>query len=204
MAWTLQNSDTFNRADGSLEGSTMSDAVAAWGTTGETWDIVSNQAKCTTFSADRGFWADITAVADQKVEVDLHSGDSGVIARHDKTDGSTAVYYMAYVFGATVTLYKHSGSGFTSLGTAGSLTVPETIALECIGTGIKVYVSGSETGSVTDGTIASGVGGMYAGGTNGQLFDNWNFYIDSAASTARLVNGGLLFGGKLIGGGRAR
>ena len=184
MALTLLHSDNFNRADGSLEGSTMSDGVGVWASVAGTWDILSNEAKNSTWSSDIGIWdVAMTAVGDQKAQVKVRTNDSGVIVRHNEGGAGAATYYLAYLNAATIYLYRRDAGGFSLLSSLASAAVDDVIGISAVGTTIEGFVNGVSAGTVTDATYATGKAGLYGGGGGLSTFDDFADYVDTGSTT---------------------
>lgn len=177
MALSLLHADTFTRSDGALDASTMSDGLGTW-SAGGSFAVSSNQ--CAGDNGDAGGWdSAMSDVADQAAEADIIDGDSGVLVRHSA--GGNNTYYLAYRSGAGtgVTLYRRdSGGGFTSLSSAGDLTLGSKLTIEAIGSALRVLIDDVETGSATDSTYASGRAGIYKG-----TVDDFNDYVDAGSAS---------------------
>lgn len=181
MALTLLHADDFNRSNGSLEGSTMSDGVGAWATVAGTWDILSNEAKNSAWSSDIGIWDSVmTAVGDQKAQAKVRTNDSGVIVRHNEGGAGAATYYLAYLNAATIYLYRRDAGGFSLLSSLASAAVDDVIGISAVGTTIEGFVNGVSAGTVTDATYATGKAGLYGGGGGLSTFDDFEDYVEPA------------------------
>lgn len=182
MALTLLHADDFNRSDGSLEGSTMSDGLGAWASPAGTWDILSNEAKNSSWSSDIGIWdAAMSAVGDQKAQAKVRTNDSGVIVRHNEGGAGAATYYLAYLNAATIYLYRRDAGGFSLLSSLASAAVDDVIGISAVGTTIEGFVNGVSAGTVTDATLATGKAGLYGGGGGTSTFDDFADYVESAS-----------------------
>ncbi len=182
--------DTFNRGDGGLVGS--SDGFWSWsngnletvsGSSGNAVSVVSNQCK-------QGNAGSIVSVrAEQDLTNDDNYAQMSIITRGTgdgcgvycrASTGTNPAYYIAYLIEASdnVQLYKNTGgASFTQLGSNVAVTVslPNTLRVEAIGTAIKVYWDGVQKISVTDSSITTGKrAGMRVG---------------SGGSTQRIVDG---------------
>lgn len=183
MALTLLHADDFNRADGSLEGSTMSDGLGTWATVAGTWDILSNEAKNSVFASDIGIWdSAMSAVADQKAQAKVRTTDSGVIVRHNEGGAGAATYYLVYVSGTTLALYRRDAGGFSLLGNIGAVALDDVVGISAVGTTIEGFVNGVSAGTVTDATYATGKAGLYGGGGGLSTFDDFADYVEPAGS----------------------
>lgn len=187
--------DTFNRSNGSLNGSTMSDGLGTWASsvaTADVWDIVSNRAFGTN-GTDAGIWdSAMSAVDVQKAEATITIDDTGVIVRHNA--GSTnfdAAYYMLYLYSGGLTLYIHNagGAGFTSFGSAGTASVGDTLALSADGNTLEWFVNGTSGGTTTDSTLTTGRCGLYGGGLDSSEVDNFKDFVESSPSASGSIPG---------------
>ncbi len=203
--------DTFNRADGVLVVS--SDGSWSWsagnietanGSSANAVQVVSNQCK-------QNNAASLVSV---RAEVDLTNDDNyaqiSVVVRGDTqgtgvycraATGTNPAYYLAWIDASTdnVQLYKTTGGGtFTQLGSNASVTVslPQTLRIEAIGTAIKVYWDGVQKISVTDSSVTTGKrAGMRFGAPGSTLRIVDNFRAGDAPEVAGVARGfGLVIG----------
>lgn len=183
--------DTFNRADASL--GTSSDGTFVWspgnleivsGSSGNQATIVSNQCKQGDAASIVSIRADVALTNDdnyaQITVVTRGTGDGcGVYCR--ASTGTNPSYYIAYLPEASnnVQLYKNTGgASFTQLGSNVAVTVslPQTLRVQAIGTTIKVFWDGVEKISVTDSAITTGTRTgirIGAGGTTRRVVDDF-------------------------------
>ena len=192
--------DTFNRTDGALSGSTLSDGVNTWSVTGGSWAVFSNRIEwAAPGGVDYVAWVNsLPDCATQTVSVQfLSSTDIGVVARYNVTSG-VGTFYMAWSSGGTYVLGKYiNGSTFTTLGTGGTYALGDTVTLDCNGTSLTVKQNGSTIITATDGTITTGKAGLYAGGdANSKIFDDFAFTgtadAGGGSAASAKVNAGLL------------
>jgi hypothetical protein len=186
-------SDSFNRADNPLNGSTLDNALGGtesdtWTDVNSTWNVQTNQATNTQAGADRLTIVQSTAAVDiQQVSFITNQADMGVIARWI-TGGAEGSFYLYYrSFSSVGQLYKYTGSGFTQLGSNGPTTIANgnTMALSCNGTTIQAILNGSVEVSATDSQNATGKPGMYGGGSGLAIADSFKFEIDVAVAVLR-------------------
>lgn len=183
-------SDSFNRANAALGGSTLDNAFGgsetdAWvtlpGGGGEgTWAILSNQAT----SVDLGsvFGAGILIASSSKndfqVSAKTYSLDCGVMARCSADFALNAGPTGCYVFYRNFSsgkgqLFKWAGGSFSQLGSDGPVIADgDVMMVQCNGTTIAGLINGSVAVSVTDSTYSAGYGGLYGGGGGTSTFDD--------------------------------
>lgn len=184
-------SDTFNRANSQLSGSTLDNGFG--GSESDTWtafddnspdpaslwNIVNNQVVATT-SGDVSVAevVRIGGVSDVTVSADIFTDSTGVIARASGGGAFEVGTFYVAVWDATTQhaqLYKRVGGTFTKLGSDGiTFTTGNTLTLNCKGTAITVLVNGVQTISATDSDISSGSVGMYRFGDN-RICDSFSF-----------------------------
>lgn len=169
---TIQASDSFNRADGALNGSSLDNALGGsgsrtWTVTGSSLSSISNN----TASEYGGSGMEVyvkssgSDVADSYVKATVLTPDMGVFNRFD----GSGHYYLAYVDGTSVIkLYAFTGT-YNQIGSdGGTMTMGVTIELRCVGTSITLLTNGVTSVSGTSGAVVSGVPGIYFGGSAGQ------------------------------------
>lgn len=202
MALAVLTSDSFNRANGALAGSTLNNAGGGsesdtWTDSAGTGTVNSNLGVCTANgpASDAQTTVQSTAaVAAQRTTLTGSSsgGNVGPIARYA---GSTSwyMYYRGAGGSSTGILYKRTAGGFTSLGTGSSLATGDVIGCECDATtGISGRKNGVlDVGPVSDAAYATGRPGIYWG--NGSVVDDFVYETDSggggpARRRIRLVN----------------
>ena len=178
MAFSALTSDSFNRADGTLDGSTLNNAGGGaesnvW--TSTSWTISSNQAFGPGTDGPIAYPASTAAVDKQRVSSILGNASS-VVARYVVANGSC---FFAYKNGADLILqYFDGGTGYTSIETAtGALSGGETVSITANGTSITCQVNGSTVITQTHASNPTGVGGLRAGGTT--TFDDFLYETDS-------------------------
>lgn len=183
MSLTLLHQDIFNRADSDLSGSTMSDGLGAWTdhpVAAGKFQVTSNKATATaeTVTVDSA----MSAVDIQKAEVSLFDSDSGVIIRWAAGAGGMGNFYLAYDFNGNI--YYYDGS-FHSIASPGSWSPSsgDVITLEGNGTSLDLHLNGISKATATDATYATGICGMYGGGSHTTSLDNFKDYVDSGGGT---------------------
>lgn len=185
MSLSLLHEDTFNRADASLSGATMSDGVGVWTVITRTWDVVSNKASKS--GGDGALIRDSAmsgSSTDQAAEIACDNDANGVFCRRT-TVGSFNSFYLAYIDGsAKLNLYRNGGASagdYTQIAGPGSTTVGAGVAIkvEAIGTTIKGYVGGVEELSVTDSNLASGDCGISGNTAADRTYDSFRDYVDA-------------------------
>src|SRR5688572_1261717 len=204
MAFATKSSDSFNRANATLHGSTLDNAAGGsesgntWTVVAGTWDVVSNQGQHSGTDDTVMVVSSTGAVADQRVTftyLSTTSNATGAIARWAAGGGGNGNFYLAYVdSGNVVQLYKYThGSGFTQLGSnGGTPNNGDEISVECVGTSISALINGVATvGPITDSAHATGKPGMYRGeGT--KVFEDFLYETDEGGGGGTW---GMLLGG---------
>ena len=203
-----QVNDTFNRADGNLNGSTTSDAQATWTEyLGTLWTVTTNRAQVEGATAG--------AAEEARVELDLATDNHyaqivatslgsdnfviGTLCRKDSTTTRTFYGFRTDKFGTSRTyLFKLVSGTETQLGSDGTAAVAnDTVRVEASGTSITGKVNGvARVGPVTDsaisGNLRTGLHG-YVGGTTA-TGDNFEAADLAAAAAAPRGHGALLSG----------
>ncbi len=180
----LLHQDSFDRSNGSLEGSTFSDTLGTWATVEGTWSVVtSNIAECTSYSDCGIFDSAMADATDQAVEVVVNgvANGGGVIFRHNgATTASAATYYVAFTIGGQLRVSRYNGGGsFTNIalaGDIGSIADGQTLRAVIVGSGIELFANGVSQGTCTDSTYSTGKAGLY--GAPGFTFNNFAVYTD--------------------------
>ena len=166
--------DSFNRADQAGLG-TSSQGTWSWSTNildiGQI-NIVSNQAK-----QQNG-----TLTGIHRAQIDLASSDNyaqALIVNRGTNASSNAgvccrfgtnTFYLALVSQNSVSLFRYSSSTYTQIGSTATVTVslPQVIRVEAVGSSIKAYWNGVLVVSGTDSIITTGLrGGLRMGGSGG-------------------------------------
>lgn len=192
MAFTTLCTDSFNRANGNLNGSTLDNANGGsesdtWtSNNGSTWGVSSNQAVCTNGAGGSTTTVSSTAAtAEQRVSIiELGNGDCGPVARWN-TGAGQGGFYLYYAGNAT--LYRADPTAsYTALGSGGGPGPGDTMSVECDATtGISALKNGSlVAGPATDATYATGVPGMYGGGANASTYDDFKYETVVASGIA--------------------
>lgn len=182
MSLVLNNSDTFNRSNGEIVGSTMSDNMGVWASRDNTTgvhSIVSNQ-----YNSGAGSWSNVplyntnmsATQGDQAAEITLVSNtfSGGPVVRYS----SGTYYYIGAITSTSLVIYAAStGYPGTVLATLTGLTINNTsvIKLEAIGSTLTAYVDGSSVGSATDSNYTAGRCGIW--NAFSQTCDSYNDYI---------------------------
>jgi hypothetical protein len=192
MAYATICSDSFDRANANLNGSTLDNANG--GSNTETWvDKVGtwliDSTACKTPSAAAADYVTVTSAADgakQKVSCRLIGPSMGPIARWTTGTGIGNLYLFLIgdAGGAgTSRIYKCVNGSFTALGSAGpgGIASNQTITLECSGTTITGYVNGVQECQVTDSTHSSGAVGFY-GAIPQSAVDDFKYELDAGGS----------------------
>lgn len=162
MPLTPLLSDSFNRDDGDLDGSTLDNAgggsgTHTWDALSGTWDILTNRARCASGGDNVCIVSTMANTADMRVSAVSRGDGASLTARvTDATDG-----YIAFRF-ATGVVACYEANGTPLGGTApGAIADGDTLALECIGDQITVKVNGSTVlGPFTNSTYTTGKAGL--------------------------------------------
>lgn len=183
MALGLEHVDTFDRANGTLTGSTASGGFT-WSASSGTLTVLNNRGRCTAEGIIHV--ASMSAVDVQRAQIVLTKADCGVMVRHNgNTSTASATGYLAYFGGSTIALYRFdTGANLVSLGSGIATAAPgDLLALEANGSTLNVYVNGLLVYSTTSATYTTGKYGVYGGGSGNVLFDNFKGWIDGGAGT---------------------
>jgi hypothetical protein len=201
---TTLASDSFNRANGALAGSTLDNAAGGsetdtWsdlGTAGFPFTVASNQAFRSGSPSGVAPFENIalvstTAAGLQRATVTcVDPNDEGVFVRWQPhtLDGK---FYLAYVDWSTagLKLLRGDDGSYTQLGSTGSTVVAgDTVSADANGSSISAFWKGtSNVGPITDTTLTTGQTGMYAGGTSNRTLDNYLY--EAPSGTARDMAG---------------
>jgi pectate lyase len=147
--------DSFDRADGDIDGSTLSGGTGTWDVITPDVTIATNRATTTLPSGSAlAVVGDMTPVGDQRVSAKITNGIVEIVARY-----SVGGFYTVYPSSGAIHLYS-SGTGGIGDSAAATFADGDTIDLECIGTTIKGYVNGVEVVSATNADHASGIAGV--------------------------------------------
>lgn len=186
--------DSFNRADSALGGSTLDNANGGsesdtWTSIAGTWSVgptFPNVARETAGTNPATIIVNSTTAVDvQRVSITLggsagNVGVQGPLARYNAGD-----YYLFYISadGAQGQLFKRVGGSFTQLGASGGvLHAGDVMSVDCSGTSISTYINGVlDIGPITDSAIATGRPGMFDLGNNTALFDNFKYEVTAVA-----------------------
>jgi hypothetical protein len=174
--------DTFNRANASLSGATMSDGVSTWTIYDGSWNVVSNLGESSdTTGATKIIYSTTVTVTDGDVSAVVNTGQQGVVNRWSATGGIEGTGYLAYadIAGNSLTLFRLNGGSATSLASVSGVVSTDRIGVRCNGTSIGLLKNGSVVASATDATYASGYGGLYAYATGLGVKTYEDFRIDS-------------------------
>lgn len=180
MAWTLEHTDTFNRANtADINGSTMSDGLGLWSVrTGGAAPvgITTNQATKGIGTAAVYYDANAPVVTNARCSLVMVNGFSLAPAITLQADGSG---YFMYPNG---NLYKYvTGVGFTQLAAAsGAPANGSVIMIEKIGSTLVGYDDGVQIVTVVDATYGSGRPGHYSDAASG-ISDTWVSYAYSSS-----------------------
>lgn len=171
--------DSFDRADSGSLG-------ASWSNLAGTWEIVSNQARCSTGSPSQNTTAHDSGSSDVDVAVKVATvgNNGGMIARAADSNN-----YLVLVFGASaggMVLYKRVGGGFTSIGSTGTaVATNDVVKLQGSGNTIKAFINGVEYISVTDSAGASNTQhGLREDSTTKCVYDDFSITDLAAAATS--------------------
>src|SRR4051812_47513871 len=126
MSLTTRVSDSFDRADGALAGSTLDNALG--GSSSETWTIYlgthyaisSNRCVYSVLENSIAIVDSLPAVDEQQVSANLFNAFCGVIARW-VTGGTLGTHYLAFInISNNLQLLRCDGEAFTQLGSNGT------------------------------------------------------------------------------------
>lgn len=186
MAFATRSSDSFNRTDGALGGSTLDNAAGGtegsntWTVIGGTWAVVSNQGQHSGTADTEMIVQSTSDVADQRVTITIpvagNDHSQGPIARY----ASAGNYYLAHIEpGGAVQLFKRVGGSFTQLGSNGtSIVSGDELSVQCVGTAISLLINGVvDIGPITDSAHSTGKPGIYRGDAT-RLFDDFLYEVD--------------------------
>lgn len=175
MAWAIKSSESFDRVNGALGGSTL-DNAGGGSESGNTWNPVSgdwfvDDSMCFNEDADTVVVVGSTAAVNKQRVTATYLGsisnETGVIGRWAAGTGGNGNLYLTYVnASAVIQLYRYTeGSGFTQLGSnGGSLSTGDTWSVESVDDQISALLNSSATvGPITDATYATGKPGIYGG-----------------------------------------
>ncbi len=188
VAGGIVSTDSFNRSNGALAGSTLDNAnggieANTWTTygTGTDFSVISNQAGRSAPTGERTAVVGSTPAVDvQRVSIVSQAADSGPTARW-ATAATLGSFYLYYRNGVNAgLLYKFDGTTFTQLGSNGPTAISngDTMAVYCNGTSIQALLNGAVEVSVTDSTYATGKPGTYAGGGSVATMDNFKYEVE--------------------------
>jgi hypothetical protein len=195
MSYVTICSDSFNRADAALSGSTLNNAAGGtegsdtWtiygtdNTGGGSWNIVSNQSKDTGSDGYAAAVVGNTADVDkQKASMLVVTNDSGPVIRFNTSNNS---YYLLYRYpgGEVVGLFKNTGGSFTAISGTGPTVIgsTDTVTLEGDGTTLNGYVNGGLEVTTTDTMNATGKPGLYGGGNKQSTYDDFKYEVVGSA-----------------------
>lgn len=168
-------SDSFNRADGAIVGSTLDNANGGSGT--RTWGpvvgpgsgafaISGNAARNTVDEAVLPVISPIN-YSYQRVTITCANIDEGVIARRS-AGATTGNGYLAYrnFSTARAQLFRMDNGSITQLGTDGSVIANgDELSVHCQGDQISLLINGAvNIGPITDATYPGGTAALYGGG----------------------------------------
>jgi hypothetical protein len=181
LALTVLHADNFDRADGAIDASTMSDTLGHWTSqnSGQP-QIVSNQAKGTLATHYIVYDDVMSAVDVQRATCDFLVG-AFFFGPCVRVQTSFNCYHLFVDNSAGGTIYSYNG-GFSSLGSAGVL-LPGTVSLDASGSTLTALNNGSAAGSpVTDSAYGTGRAGInvHTGPT-----DNWQAEVAAVANKFR-------------------
>lgn len=140
-AYGVDATDNFNRANGTLNGSTASDGVSVWTNSG-TFNVASNQA--TGAGNSSRCWIDCGS-ADVEVQVTKSTTGAtganrcGLLVRY--VDASNYLFF--HCNGTAFTANKVVAGTSTSLGTGGSVVAGDVLKVVANGSSVALYVNGS-------------------------------------------------------------
>lgn len=183
--------DSFNRADSSSSLGTAAEgsSSAAWSvlaTSGGTWGVSSNAAKCTTGNGTQLAVIDTTN-ADGTVQSTMTALNGTVSARASGlafrcTDASNYLVFQAKVQGTNANFYslvRRVGGTATVLATTSIVpAVSDVLKVVFVGSSIKCYVNGVLAATVTEATYASITKhGLYGNNTadGTAKWDDWSY-----------------------------
>lgn len=182
--------DNFNRANGALDGTTLSNSSTTWSAEAA-WEIVSNQLQTTTIGDFEAPAAITVAEGDTDDAFSLaqlvtlsQTGTSAIYAEVAAQLPSTLLSGYAFSCrndgGGTGARELYEASGFSVLAADAVLTTSGPIALYRSGSSLSGQVDGvTVLGPVTDTSQPSGVGNRHVGVTA--------FYIDDGGAGARTI-----------------
>ncbi len=183
----IVSTDSFNRANGNLAGSTLDNANGGYESNtwseqgaGAAFTILTNQLHNTNPTGGRTAVVSTAAVDVQRVSIVTQAIDGGPLARW-ATAATLGSFYFYYRNPSNVgILYKFDGTTFTQLGSNAPTAIAngDTMTVYCNGTSIQALLNGAVEVSVTDSTYATGKPGAYADGGTAVTFDNFKFEVE--------------------------
>jgi hypothetical protein len=182
MSLTTRVSDSFDRADGALAGSTLDNALG--GSSSETWTVYlgthytisGNRCVYNTLENSIAIVDSLAAVDEQQVSANLYTHFAGIIARW-VTGGTLGTHYLAFNNGSDkLQLLRCDGEAYTQLGSDGATTIVagDKVTLYCNGGNVSAYINDVlELGPTAGGGNTTGKPGFY-----GQVTaDNFKFEV---------------------------
>lgn len=176
-------SDDFNRANGSLNSATPSDAGSAWNAaTG--WDVSSNQAKpnAANFTRETAYLEASSSVGSSQLTVATTGNSGGPLMRASDANH----FIVCYVAGNTLANYKKTAANtYTQIGSTytGTINAGDVIKLDIDSSNaIRAYQNGTlRVGPNTDSTYSTNTGAGFECYSNVTTvrFDDWS-YTDAA------------------------
>jgi hypothetical protein len=153
-------------ASDAFTGSNNDPLSGSWTTEAGSWQIISNKAQAFNgggFSMAR--WSADAFNNDHWAECDIDYGSGSAIGPAVRMDANGNGYVIsAYDTGtntADINEIHTNGTANTSISSSFAVTVGDTLRLEAIGTTLNAYKNGALAVTTTDGTYASGSGGMF-------------------------------------------
>lgn len=197
-------SDSFNRSDGPLNGSTTDDAAGGspktWVTSGGDFEIISN--KVSQVAGAGACSATVNVAATNHVVSATYttpvtgSNSVGLVGRYIDLDNH---YLLNHQGNLGITLYKMVAGSLTALTSEPitSLAAGDILTLSCVGTTISVLLNGVQVASVTDATHTTGT---KVGWRVNASPDTWrcdNFLVTDGLTPT--ISAGVLLGADITG-----
>lgn len=201
MTLQVRASDSFSRIAG-LNGSTLNNALG--GIESVPWAVQDGSGwNTTTVGGDQCDNSDVTGTAvatvttTARAEMYVHGllahNDCGIIGRWTTGSHAYGQFYMCYRDGGNhAAIGRFINSGYTALHTeSGTISDSDDVGLLFdAADGITLMINGSAVFAVTDSNIATGVPGLYGGGSGLSVFKNFVYetVLVPTSSTAKAIS----------------
>lgn len=192
MSLDPYTSDSFNRGDGAIAGSTLDNAgggaeVCTWATPeAGTWAISGNTAR-EALGNDSVLWIATIDEIDMRASIITVGAGEGPFARWSNAAGTNPGNgYLAFRnhISSVTQLFRCDGGSFTQLGSDGTtVTIGDKLGVQCVGDQISLLKNDVVIiGPITDGNYASGSAALYSGGEGTpHAFDSFELLVEPTA-----------------------